>query len=116
MTKNELTVAASEAPEPVERLCTTQESRDEWCKQRGSGMTSAVGEYTPDEFWDLLDDVETLLLRTVDQSARIAELEGLLRDASQDLDDCTSDDGPKPFELKRARKTLERIRSALEKP
>ena len=27
---------------------------------RGSGMTSAVGEYTPDELWEALDDVERL--------------------------------------------------------
>jgi hypothetical protein len=27
---------------------------------RGQGMISAVGEYTPDEFWDVLDEIERL--------------------------------------------------------
>lgn len=35
--------------------------RDEWRSERGNGMTSAVGEYTPREFWDLLDAYEALL-------------------------------------------------------
>jgi len=44
---------------------------------------------------------------------RIAELEALLREACQDLEDCTTDEGPEQFELNRARKTLDRIRAAL---
>ena len=32
----------------------------EWRKLRGKGMVSAVGEYTPDEFWLLLDNFERL--------------------------------------------------------
>lgn len=35
--------------------------REEWRAVRGDGMTSAVGEYTPREFWDLLDAYEALL-------------------------------------------------------
>lgn len=35
--------------------------RDEWRSERGNSMTSAVGEYTPREFWDLLDAYEALL-------------------------------------------------------
>ncbi len=40
---------------------TTQEQRDKWRLLRNQGMTSAIGEYTPSEFWNLLDDIETLL-------------------------------------------------------
>ena len=32
----------------------------EWRKVRGHGMVSAVGEYTPSEFWLLLDSFERL--------------------------------------------------------
>lgn len=32
----------------------------EWDAQRGDGMVSAVGEYTPPEFWLLLDEVRRL--------------------------------------------------------
>ena len=39
---------------------TTKEQRDEWRKLKGQGMTSAVGEYTPSEFWELLSDVDRL--------------------------------------------------------
>jgi hypothetical protein len=54
--------------------------------------------------------IETALHAQLD---RIAALEGLLRDALQDLEDCTCDEGPEQFELNRARKTLDRIRAAL---
>lgn len=50
------------APSTIElNLNTTQEERDEWRKERGHGMRSAVGEYTPDAFWDLLNDVDDLV-------------------------------------------------------
>lgn len=39
---------------------TTQEERQEWLRKKGDGYTSAVGEYTPSEFWYLLSDVEQL--------------------------------------------------------
>jgi hypothetical protein len=39
---------------------TTKAQRTEWRKLQGQGMTSAVGEYTPPEFWELLDDVDRL--------------------------------------------------------
>lgn len=32
----------------------------EWRALRNEGMTSAVGEYTPKEFWDVLDELERL--------------------------------------------------------
>ena len=35
--------------------------RDKWRREKGNGMTSAVGEYTPSEFWRLLDSYEALL-------------------------------------------------------
>lgn len=41
-------------------LRTTKQQRDAWRKLRENGMTSAVGEYTPAEFWLLLEDVEQL--------------------------------------------------------
>ncbi len=33
---------------------------DELRSLRGQGMISAVGEYTPTEFWDALDEIERL--------------------------------------------------------
>ena len=41
----------------------TQVNREqiaEWRKLHGKGLVSAVGEYTPDEFWLLLDSFERL--------------------------------------------------------
>jgi len=35
--------------------------RDKWHREKGNGMTSAVGEYTPGEFWMLLDAYEAQL-------------------------------------------------------
>ena len=35
--------------------------RDRWRREKGNGMTSAVGEYTPGEFWMLLDAYEAQL-------------------------------------------------------
>jgi hypothetical protein len=32
----------------------------EWRRLEGMGMVSAVGEYTPDEFWLLLNEIERL--------------------------------------------------------
>ena len=40
----------------------------EWRKEQGIGMTSALGDYTPPEFWELLDAYEA-------QEKRIAELD-----------------------------------------
>lgn len=33
----------------------------EWRRLRGQGMTSAVGEYTPGEFWEVLDELERVI-------------------------------------------------------
>lgn len=38
----------------------SREAIAEWRALQGQGMTSAVGEYTPPEFWTLLDAYETL--------------------------------------------------------
>jgi hypothetical protein len=38
----------------------TPEQIAQWRRKRGNGMTSAVGEYTPSEFWDALDEIERL--------------------------------------------------------
>lgn len=38
----------------------TKEQIAEWRAEEGNGMRSAVGEYTPDEFWMLLDEIERL--------------------------------------------------------
>lgn len=35
----------------------------EWRKHQGEGMISALGEYTPPEFWELLDAYEALISR-----------------------------------------------------
>ena len=32
----------------------------EWRALRGQGLTSAIGEYTPSEFWRVLDEFESL--------------------------------------------------------
>ncbi len=32
----------------------------EWRELRNEGMESAIGEYTPAEFWDALDEIERL--------------------------------------------------------
>lgn len=39
---------------------TTKEQRDEWRKLKGEGKESAIGEYTPEEFWELLDEIDSL--------------------------------------------------------
>lgn len=52
---------------------TTPEEREEWRRLQGEGMTSAVGEYTPDEFYDLLDDVEELLRLQKESDTRFLE-------------------------------------------
>lgn len=40
---------------------TSKDEREEWRKLKFQGMASAVGEYTPPEFWLLLEDIEELL-------------------------------------------------------
>lgn len=47
----------------------TKQQIAEWRSLRGRGLVSAVGEYTPDEFWAALDEIdrlreEVLVLRT----------------------------------------------------
>lgn len=39
----------------------TVERIAEWRKWQGEGMTSAIGEFTPPEFWELLDAYEALI-------------------------------------------------------
>ena len=56
MTRPDLTAA----PVPsVQRI--DPETITEWRSHQGQGMTSAVGEYTPSEFWDLLDAYESVI-------------------------------------------------------
>lgn len=47
----------------------TAEERAEWRALQSSGMESAVGEYTPAAFWELLDAYEALLAATERPSA-----------------------------------------------
>ncbi len=50
------------------------EQRAEWRKAYGLGMVSSVGEYTPDEFWevlDALDEAETKNAELVAENARL---------------------------------------------
>lgn len=47
----------------------TDELIAEWEAERGNGMMSSVGEYTPEEFWWLLDEVKRLRADTVRQGA-----------------------------------------------
>ena len=41
-------------------MAITDAEIEEWRAEQGNGMNSAVGEYTPAEFWSLLDEVEVL--------------------------------------------------------
>lgn len=52
------TTARDELPEPF-----TKDQRKEIDHLRGTGMISAVGEYTPSEFWELLDAYDALRAR-----------------------------------------------------
>jgi hypothetical protein len=45
----------------------SRETIAEWREEQGKGMASAIGEYTPPEFWELLDAYEALA-RGVDTS------------------------------------------------
>lgn len=51
-----------------------------WRKLRGKGMTSAIGEYTPAEFWELLDAYEAVkrerddLKRRIDKALQFIEI------------------------------------------
>lgn len=38
----------------------TKEQISEWRKLKNDGLTSAIGEYTPSEFWECLDEIERL--------------------------------------------------------
>jgi hypothetical protein len=46
-----------------------------WRVLRGHGMASAIGEYTPAEFWELLDEYEALQYRLRKTEA---QLDGLM--------------------------------------
>ena len=50
----------------------------EWRTYEGVGYTSALGEYTPSEFWELLDSYESL-------AASFAELEAALEECHFEL-------------------------------
>jgi hypothetical protein len=52
-----------------------------WRKLRECGMASAVGEYTPDEFWLALDEIERLHNCIRDLRAERDALQELLRQA-----------------------------------
>lgn len=49
----------------------TPEMLAKWRSHQGQGMTSAVGEYTPDEFWLALDEIESLQKRLSEAHAWI---------------------------------------------
>lgn len=38
----------------------TEKQISEWREMRNEGMVSAIGEYTPAEFWEVLDEIERL--------------------------------------------------------
>lgn len=52
----------------------TPEMLAKWRSHQGQGMTSAVGEYTPDEFWLALDEIESLQKRLSEADAELARL------------------------------------------
>jgi hypothetical protein len=57
----------------------TAEQISELRALRGQGMTSAVGEYTPDELWEALDEIEALREEIDLDNKRIAQLERVLK-------------------------------------
>lgn len=61
------------SPPPV-----TADELARWNKLRGMGYTSAVGEYTPDEFWRVVNELARLM-------AERDELVAALRAAEKDL-------------------------------
>ncbi len=67
--RDELQRRFEEAGKEVRSPFSTDE-RKEIDNQRGLGMTSAVGEYTPAEFWTLLDAYDTLRQQHIDLLAR----------------------------------------------
>lgn len=73
--------------------------RAEWRAEQGQGMTSAVGEYTPGEFWELLNAYESLLaklqppgatLSAAERSVGAGDLVSIIADG---LDACTDGRG-----------------------
>lgn len=57
----------------------TKELIEEWRKERDNGMVSAVGEYTPPEFWAALDEIERLTA----EIARLTEERDAFRASSE---------------------------------
>lgn len=59
------------------------ETRAEWRKEQTNptmgGMISAIGEYTPDEFWQLLDAYEEALAALEPFASRVTVLEDTCR-------------------------------------
>lgn len=48
----------------------------EWRTLKNQGMTSAIGEYTPSEFWELLDEYESVVnnyTRLIEQNAALVK-------------------------------------------
>lgn len=46
---------------PTRHFCISKDRRDEWRDQQGQAMQSAIWEYCPPEFWELLEAYEDLL-------------------------------------------------------
>jgi hypothetical protein len=49
-----------DAAKPLLVVDITPEEIDDMRSKRGQGMVSSVGEYTPDELWTALDEIERL--------------------------------------------------------
>lgn len=50
----------------------TDEQIQEWLAMRGEGMASAVGEYTPAEFWQVLDELARLRRQEAEFDAAVS--------------------------------------------
>jgi hypothetical protein len=87
-------------PQPV--AWRIEEPEDQWFTDDLEEATDSLTNY---------DGVAVPLFEGPDP--RIAELERLLREAEENLDACTTDEGPNQLELVRARQWLARIRAAL---
>ena len=58
----------------------TEKQIKEWEKWKGSGYLSGLGEYTPEEFWILLDAYKELLTENKELRRENKYLNGVLDD------------------------------------
>lgn len=71
-----------------------KKQRDEWrALAKGTMMVSAVGEYTPAEFTDLLDAVDELEIKLAAAKGENERLRGLLNEARDEMQESIDNEG-----------------------